>query len=324
MKSKIPLCFYPTQVVFVDDNPDFLKSIGLAFSKQFSIKLFEDTQAALDYINSIPSSIEANTKEDVRPEGDSDVWVKRVLTQPQNKRFGQYNMQETSVVIIDYSMPQMNGIEFCEKISNPAIKKILLTGFATTSEAVKAFNNNVINYYIKKNDDDMLEELQKSIQQLQHAYFNDLSHSIKTDAIDSTTPFFSDTVLANYFESLCESLSVAEYYFLSGPSRFLLNLKDGNKIVWVLYTEEDYEEHLQVMVEEQAPKQIIDALKNKKSVPYFKTADGYFDSSISNPSAHLFPATCIEGKVNYYCGLVEDLPETPQQSRVIAPAGGLH
>ena len=37
---------------------------------------------------------------------------------------------DISIAIVDYSMPKMNGVEFCKKISNSRVKKIMLTGNA--------------------------------------------------------------------------------------------------------------------------------------------------------------------------------------------------
>ena len=154
MKSKIPLCFYPTQIVFVDDNTEFLATLSMAFPKQFNLTLFDDTDLALKYINEHQREdhlIKKNEKP--KPEGESEVWVKQVLTRQNLKRFDELRIKEVSVVVVDYSMPSMNGIEFCESIKNSSIKKILLTGHATSTDAVKAFNNNTIHYYLKKNDE---------------------------------------------------------------------------------------------------------------------------------------------------------------------------
>src|SRR6187402_2342488 len=147
----------------------------MAFSKQFNVKLFNDTDLALKYINEHQREnhlIEENEKP--KPQGESEVWVKQVLTRQNLKRFDELRVKEVSVLVVDYSMPSMNGIEFCEKVKNSSIKKILLTGYATFTDAVNAFNNNTIHYYLKKNDENMLQQLEATIHQLQHAYFNEL------------------------------------------------------------------------------------------------------------------------------------------------------
>ncbi len=324
MKSKIPLCFYPTQIVFVDDNPDFLDALSMAFSKQFNVKTFDNTDSALRYINEYQreADLVAND-EKPKPQGDSDAWVKRVLTHQNIKRFDELRIKEVSVLVVDYSMPSMNGIEFCEKINNLSIKKILLTGYATPADAVQAFNNNTIHYYLKKNDANMLQDLEAAINQLQHAYFNELSSSLKAEAIDSGTPFFADPQLARYFQQACESLGVTEYYYLTNPSRFALRTRDGSNFSCVIYTEEDIAEHLQILQEESAPKALCSAIESHKFVPLFQTADGFYEPGIADATTHIYPAVHVSGVVDYYCAIIKDAGAT-EAPAIKLPTGVLH
>jgi CheY-like chemotaxis protein len=304
---KIPLCFYPTQVILIDDNSEFLATLSLALSKQFNVKPFTDTALALKYINEQEREIKLTEASDTpKPEGDSEVWVKQVLSRQNIKRFDEFKAREVSVVVADYSMPSMNGIEFCERIQNSSIRKILLTGYATSTEAVKAFNNNTIHYYLKKNDENMLQELEETIHQLQHKYFNEISSSIKAEAIDSGTPFFADLELARYFKKSCEGLDVIEYYYLTNPSRFALKTKDNRTFLCIIYTADDITEHLQVIKEEGGPDSIYAAIKSHAFIPYFPTADGYYEPGIKNPENNIHPADTIKGKTNYYCAVIPD------------------
>jgi CheY-like chemotaxis protein len=307
VKSKIPLCFYPTQIVFVDDNPDFLDALSMAFSKQFNVQTFDNTDSALRYINEYQREAELIANDEKpKPQGDSDAWVKRVLTHQNIKRFDVLRIKEVSVLVVDYSMPSMNGIEFCEKINNLSIKKILLTGYATPADAVRAFNNNTIHYYLKKNDENMLQDLEAAINQLQHAYFNELSSSLKAEAIDSGTPFFADPQLARYFQEACESLGVTEYYYLTNPSRFSLRTRDDSHFSCVIYTEDDLAEHLQILQEESAPKALYSAIESRKFVPLFQTADGFYEPGIADAAANIYPAVHVSGVVDYYCAIIAD------------------
>jgi len=321
---KIPLCFYPTQIILVDDNSEFLSTLALALSRQFNVKPFTDTALALKYINEQEREIKLSEASDApKPEGDSEVWVKQVLTRQNIKRFDEFKAREVSVVVVDYSMPSMNGIEFCEQIQNSSIRKILLTGYATSTEAVKAFNNNTIHYYLKKNDENMLQELETTIHQLQHKYFNEISSSIKAEAMDSGTPFFADLELARYFKKSCESLEVIEYYYLTNPSRFALKTKDNQKFLCVIYTEDDITEHLQVLKEEGGPENIYSAIKSHEFIPYFQTADGYYEQGIPSPESSIHAAETIRGKVNYYCAIIPETP-TSLQPTIAVRAGHFH
>lgn len=324
MKSKIPLCFYPTQIVFVDDSPEFLDALSLTFAKQFNVQTFDNVDAALQYINEYKreADLVAND-EKPKPQGDSDAWVKQVLTHQNIKRFDELRIKEVSVLVVDYSMPSMNGIEFCEKINNVGIKKILLTGYATPADAVRAFNNNTIHYYLKKNDASMLQDLEAAINQLQHAYFNDLSSTLKAEAIDSGTPFFADPRLADYFENACVSLSVTEYYYLTNPSRFALRTRDDKNFLCVIYTEDDIAEHLQILREENAPKALYSAIESHEFVPLFQTADGFYEPGLTDAKACIYPAAHVAGAVNYYCAIIEDTGSASPPALKL-PTGVLH
>lgn len=56
------------------------------------------------------------------------------------------------LVISDYLMPEMNGIEFLAKVKNmkPEIPRIILTGYADKENAIKAINEVGLFQYIEK------------------------------------------------------------------------------------------------------------------------------------------------------------------------------
>lgn len=329
MKSKIPLFFYPAQIVFVDDSASFLSSIELVFCKQFNVKLFSDARLALDYINTRKPSVHpAASTSPLDLSGDSEKWVKQVLTHSNLKRFDQERAMDISVLVVDYEMPNINGIELCSKINNPAIKKILLTGHATPSDAVAAFNDNTIHYYINKSDENMIDRLSDAISRLQTNYFQDLSSSIKTDAVDINTPFFTDTKLAEHFQSICTSLNIKEYFYLTNPSRFALKTHDDSQFLCLIYTEDDIIEQVKVMEEEDAPEELINSIASHEYIPLFASADGYYEPERVNSEMQIYPAQKITGKTNYYCAVISQHDAMPQPTKstysIMHNNGSLH
>jgi CheY-like chemotaxis protein len=325
LKSKIPLCFYPTQVVFVDDNEDFLSALTRPFTKQFNLKLFSDAQVALCYFNEEHlESREWNAVNKPELYGDSEKWVKQVLNRPSQKRLAKRENLDVSVLVVDYDMPGIDGISFCQQIKNPAIKKILLTGYATANDAVRAFNTGAIHYYVRKSDEDMLEQLATAITQLQHAYFDELTNTIKMEAVDSGTPFFADPALANYFQSVCDDLDIKEYYYISNPSRFALNAHDGAKSLCLIYSEADIEEHLTILSEEDAPSDLYEAIESRHYIPLFASEDGYYEPESFDASMQIYPAHKIEGKTNYYCAVIAEHETNVDLTTIIANSGRVH
>ncbi len=320
MKTNIPLFFYPAQIVFIDDSEDFLSSIDFLFSNKFNTKLFSSPNLALDYIDT-----NAANKNDMIPQiyGESDQWIKQVLNRPHLKRFDESRAYEVAVVVVDYMMPDMNGIEFCKNIDNPAIKKILLTGHAAPSDVVDAFNNGVIHYYINKSHAYMIDELSNAITRLQRNYFQDLSSGIKTEAVDVNTPFFTDPNLSEYFLSICTAFNVKEYYYLSNPSRFTLQDAESKKWICLIYTEEDIEEHLKIMEEEEASDELVATIESRQYIPVFSSEDGYYSHEHAD-AMRIFPAQKVVGKTNYYCAVISQDEIINDKKIVIQSNGNLH
>ena len=68
---------------------------------------------------------------------------------------------EVAVILADYRMPQMNGIEFLEAAMNvyPAARRVLLTAYADTNAAIEAINVVDLDYYLLKPWDPPEEKL---------------------------------------------------------------------------------------------------------------------------------------------------------------------
>ena len=75
---------------------------------------------------------------------------------------------EPSIVISDFIMPQMNGIELLKqvKVLYPEVSTILLTGYADKENAIKAINEIGIYKYIEKpwNNEDLLISLRNGME----------------------------------------------------------------------------------------------------------------------------------------------------------------
>lgn len=69
------------------------------------------------------------------------------------------------IVLSDYKMPEMNGIELLEKIKskNPEIAVVIITAFGTIEDAVKAMKEGAFDYLTKPVDLDELEFIIKRV-----------------------------------------------------------------------------------------------------------------------------------------------------------------
>jgi CheY-like chemotaxis protein len=318
VKPELALCFYPTAVAFIDDSQSFLAAVELAMSSRFTCITFNDPIRALNHSNNLNKvNWNAFTANDYSYASDSEQFIKNTLNLSINKISDSGRYEEISVVVVDYDMPEMNGIEFCKNLKNPNIKKILLTGQAGSDEAIKAFNSNIINYYIKKSDDDLFENLSRAIQEMQNRYFIDISSYIKIRAIDNKKSLFSDAKLSEYFSNIVKTHNIVEYYFLTNPPRYKLTAGDGKTSLFLVYSRYDLNEQIRVIKEEAGPSWLLDALKTGHYVPYFQSRDGFFDPESFDAEKTMYVADVVEGQDTYYCAHITD--SSPALEPVLTP-----
>ncbi|MFT5083238.1 MAG: CheY-like chemotaxis protein [Lentisphaeria bacterium] len=325
--QELAMCFYPTQVAFIDDNETFLTWLTQILrikNPHINFCSFSNPKAALDFTNE-------STRQPARPEWgdlgnmDAEEFFHGILNRSGQLRSNNTRFEEISVVVVDLDMPGIDGIEFCRKIQNPNIKKILLTGISATTKVLQAFNNKEIHYYLNKSDDNMDELLDGAIRRMQHEYFLELSRKLKYDALENSTPLFSDPALADYFDEICTRIDVKEYYFQTNPPRFHLELKNGSECDLLIYTLNDIASQLKIMDEESAPLELIKRVKKCAYLPLFPTRDGYYIPELGLALEHLHKSELVPGSQDFYCALTSPKLAHKDDTQVATPgSNSLH
>ncbi len=304
--------YFPTTVVFVDDSASFLANLSLQLEESLAYRLFESPLAALESINSTNSRPSLNqtyfsSYRDVESLSGSsrviDVNVDRIHREVYNEdRF-----REISVVVVDYAMPEMDGLEFCRHIQRP-VKKILLTGRADEKLAVKAFNEGLIDRFIMKSDVMALASLNHALTELQHEYFFKLEESIADALAVGVDSPLHDAVLADFFKDLCRERRIVESYFCSNPDGFLMLDARGGGALLLIATEDELNAQYETAFDQGAPKLLLDRLKSGKFLPYFWQSQGYYHPSCVNWEQFVHPAAELRAENWYYYAVVENPP----------------
>ncbi|MEJ2200654.1 MAG: response regulator [Desulfuromonadaceae bacterium] len=122
----------PAQILFVDDEKNVLKALQ---------RLFMDDEYELFTANSGPEGLD-------------------ILRQESG----------IQLVVTDYRMPQMNGVDFLQEVSKhwPETVRIVLSGFADTAAVVSAINEGQVYRFVGKPWND--EDLRQTIRQALHHY----------------------------------------------------------------------------------------------------------------------------------------------------------
>jgi hypothetical protein len=205
-------------------------------------------------------------------------------------------------------MPQMTGLDFCQAVNAMPYKKILLTGQASETIAIEAFNRSLINRFIKKSDPDALEHLEVEIRSLQKLFFIEESHTLKDLLVRHSYPFLSDPAMDALIEQLCERYGFVEYYLFPDPVGILFFDINGKATLMVIETEGGLMSQFEVALEQGAPLQLLSGLREMRIVPFFSDTGGMYDESISHEwLSYCLPAEVCHGTQDFYWALF-DLP----------------
>ena len=157
MDNQLSVYQYPTLTVLIDDSQSFLTSLAFQLNPQLACKSFHDTDAAINWLHHTHWHSTKNENEPIRVGYDkltesfercsASIDLDLIYRIVMNR----HRFDMPAVLVIDYAMPQMNGVEFCQAVQGLPCKKILFTGQADEKIAIDAFNRKLIDRFIKKN-----------------------------------------------------------------------------------------------------------------------------------------------------------------------------
>lgn len=323
METILPVYQYPTLTVLVDDSQSFLDSLVFQLGPQLGCKSFCDAGSALDWVRQayrqFPSG-DVNGLLHVGFDEDSDslerrnvsIYLDRIYRIVMDrKRFGL-----PSVLVVDYAMPQMNGVEFCWAVRDLPCKKIMLTGQADEKIAIDAFNRKLIDCFIQKNDMGAFDRLDKEIIRLQREFFNAQTRTLKDLLTRHSYSFLSDPAMVTLVNQLCMRHRFVEHYLFPNPPGILFFDNQGAATLMVVETENGLTAHAEIAEDQGAPPELLAALRERKAVPFFSDTNGMYLKDIGDSwLSYCLPAQVCLGTKSYYWALF-DLPSQYLQGSV--------
>ena len=304
----IPICFFPGTTYFVDDSRDFLVNFTLQLDDNLAYKLFSSPFDALDSLETSRHVFQGLNERCMSEYLESTAWP--LTSQTVNVDLGAIHSEvnnpnrfsEVTVIVVDYAMPGMNGLDFFRKIKDLPVKKIMLTGQADEQIAVQAFNENVIDKFIRKNQADVAEQITQSIADLHLQYFKEMSEMIIKMLSLNASHFLLDPKFSNFIAEMCKKNNIIEYYLTENSGSFLMLDADGNSYSLIVKSEQDLKLYYELACDNHAPEDTLEALRTGQKIPYFcNNVEEWNEWSTS-----LHPAEKVACEQTYYFGLVKD------------------
>lgn len=308
-KQKMPICYYPTKVVLIDDNETFLNTVQKALSERnihcITYTKPHDAIAFLDTLpkkNKFTSRYHDDTDDDNHHAHQVNFTFKPVYSEVLN----QTKQSEVSIIVADYDMPTIKGDDFFSLLTTQnAAKRVMLTGEADEEMGINVLNQKLIDRFISKNSLSCIDNLYREIKQLQVAYFNDLCLPL-TEHLFPDASHINQTRYFEFVDKIIRKLHIKEHYTLTNSGSKLLMDKDDNIFWLVVCTEEALQNYHDAAYYAEADDDIIHKLEKKTHVPFLFSQQELNDSPKNwHNYLHACQKIHLEGAPIYYC-LIKD------------------
>lgn len=309
-RDHIPPFYFPTQVFFVDDDIGYLQNLILKLDTGMAFQLFASPENALIELNTSRNPETLTNRLFSRFHHTDDLpathhVIDVNLDLVHREVYNESRFELISVVVVDYDMPIIDGLEFCRNIKYPDIKKVLLTGKADEKIAVEAFNEGIIDRFILKGNPDVFNVLNQTIHNLQRIYFSQIERMLSDALTIGKHTFLRDTHFPRRFKEICDKLHIVEYYLRSEPDGMLMLDADGAISLLIVPNEDAWLGQYEIAFEQAAPQELLNELKSNRILPYFSEA-GYYTPDIENWRDYLYPATQFKGDKWYLYTIVKN------------------
>lgn len=219
--------FHPTTACFIDDNEAFLTGLELMLPEHMNSVSFFDPEDALAFVNQpphLPSLADRCFTQQTHQQQtlfSLDIGlIEQEINLPQ--RF-----DRLSVVIVDYSMPTLSGLDFCERIKDPHVGKVLLTGVADEKTAVEAFNAGIIDRFISKSHALASERISEFSASMQQAFFRSQAQQLQSTLGLASPTFLNSVRVAEFVRRIMRKHNFCEYYLANNPPGLVMLKPNG-------------------------------------------------------------------------------------------------
>lgn len=309
----------------IDDNQRFLENFTLHLDENLAYLCSSSANAALALINNQSNKVHLDQRcfsyyRDAR-NADEDI-LRLDLTLIEREISNPARFQDISVVVVDYDMPEMTGLKFCQNIHDSRIKKVLLTGVADEKIAVQAFNDGIIDRFLMKSDPSITQKINQIIFDCQRKYFSEISSLIQSTLALKSPDFIYNDDFIDYFFSIKKKLSIVEYYYVEDPAGFILVSDNGDLRRLIVYSEVDLQKFMFATKKYNPPASFVRAVSSGKAVPWlWESPDDSGPNEEFVWNEYLHPAVRIGSRQQWLCALIDNPPADIEYDSTVSSYG---
>lgn len=279
---KLTYFYHPIKIIFLDDDQIFLNTLSLEFGHRKDMVMLTDPDSAMFLIKQSKTNMLASNN-------DGNFFD----TIYEKSRFN-----HVAVLVVDYTMPTINGVEFCNKLKDQNIFKILLTAQADKDIAIDAFNNGTIDKFILKTTDYLYEEILTAIDELTFKYFNERSKLLPISRSEQLQRILNNDSYKKIFNDVMTKNNAIEYYLIDDLGSCLFLDKNSKPLWLIICDQKKANEQADLLGGYNFPEETIKKIQGKENILFFLSDSEYKEPSL-NWKKYIFEAKKLDDNYSY-------------------------
>lgn len=304
-------CYYPTTTIAIDDDLDFLRilsqHLGIAdcipypFPKE-AIKAIREQRPYQRIQGRILKETAPHEDLNSSPEDFAVLVNTRGLHE---EIYNKERFRDVSVIIVDYHMGEISGIDVCEALSDHPAKKILLTGSVDKElVALEAFNKGIIHRFISKSDPSLPSKLKHATCALKEAYFRDLTALLFPYLESNRTNLTKAPAYVNFVKNLHDQFAAVECYVTDSNGSCVFLTANGKATWFIIKHESELENFVTLAKDQEASPDFIQSLVRHEMIPFFFSDEDY-QRPANDWEIFLHKAQPLVGVKGYHYAIIE-------------------
>lgn len=307
--NKMPILYFKPSIVVIDDDELLLKTLKEVLSKHYNIITFSDPLSAKEYLESRVSLLDNHHLLNGFNQHEVSDQITHSLVDFNTNNLNHImnnpdKQNEVALIIADYLMPGINGLELCAALKNKPFKKILLTGHGDYSNAIQALNHKTVDYFLEKSNSDLYRTLLDTISVFINRYFMDMTVHINKHLQADNKLAITDEAIIKYLQEIINQHNIVEYHIIDKYGSYLLTDNQNKQFVFLVHNESSIQDFLEIIDEEDNANIFINKILDRELIPFFGVNYKQNHVNVSEYNKFLYPATKISGNENYYTSLI--------------------
>ncbi len=302
-RAKVLSAFFPTTTMMVDDSEAFLSNLCLMLDRTKRYELMTTPLESLEKVRQSfnPRGLFENLNRDSNFDLDECASNEETVFSVLKSLAENDTRHETiSVIVIDFSMPEMDGLEFCRKLREHPAKKIMLTGEADLDTAVEAFNEGIIDRFFVKGTENLFSKIDAAISDLQMKFFEEFCQEVSSKLEQFyCLHFLSDPKYKLLFDGVSLKKKPLEYYLVDETGSFMFVDCGGERSWLAINTEKDLKKYSDIANDNDASEKVCHLIKSKKAV-LFSPKGEHKGLPVSSWEKFMYPSKTMPGSQYFY------------------------